>query len=50
MRYTIIYLLIDWEIKGTPFYSRTETGGYVRVSVFQCGFYVELFFMTDSET
>ena len=28
---TIMYIFIDWEIKGTPFYSWTETGDYVRV-------------------
>ena len=35
---TIMYIFIDWEIKGTPFYSRTETGDYVRVSMWLlCG-------------
>ena len=35
---TIMYIFIDWEIKGTPFYSWTETGDYVRVSMWLlCG-------------
>ena len=35
---TIMYIFIDWEIKGTPFYSWTETGVYVRVSMWLlCG-------------